>query len=319
MKSAKNHSYIAGALLLALVWFAPASAVEFKRLVVFGTSLSDPGNFYALTGDALSAPYTEVDDLYIPPAPYSKGGNHFTNGATWIEQLAKTLRVGESAEAAIGTDSDAAANYSVGGARAREDGVNFNLPVQVATFFNDVGYVAPADALYVIDMGANDVRDALATGDPAQINAIFTAAINSIGTHLYQLYGTGARRFLVVNVPDLGVLPSIQIVNYFQPGAAAYATLLSGIFNDGLTYLLDGLQMLPGIQIARLDIRAKVAQVIANPAAYGLTDATSPCITPDIAPYNCKKPDSYLFWDGIHPTKAGHEILAHEALQILAQ
>lgn len=319
MNRATNPLMRVAFLILALLSPTLAEAINFKRIVVFGTSLSDPGNAYALTGQAISAPYSELDDLYIPSSPYSKGGNHFSNGATWVEQLAKQMRLGESAEAAFSDDSDAATNYAVGGARAREDGINVNLSAQVSTFLNDVGYAAPADALYVLDMGANDVRDALEAADATQINAIFTDALTAIGTQLGQLYFAGARKFFILNVPDLSVLPSTRILDYFYPGAASFAGQLTAAFNASLDGVVAGIGALPGVEIARFNIHGKVNQVMANPAAFNLTDVASPCVTPDIAPYTCKKPDAYLFWDGIHPTKAGHAILANEAASILAQ
>ena len=44
---------------------------------------------------------------------------------------------------------------------------------------------------------------------------------------------------------------------------------------------------------------------------------TSACVTPSVAPFNCSSADEFLFWDGIHPTKAGHAILARETAQVL--
>lgn len=42
-------------------------------------------------------------------------------------------------------------------------------------------------------------------------------------------------------------------------------------------------------------------------------DVRDACLTPNVAPFTCENPDNYRFWDGIHPTKAGHAILAEEA------
>ena len=41
--------------------------------------------------------------------------------------------------------------------------MNVDLGQQLEAFLHDSGGTAPADALYVIEMGGNDVRDALAT------------------------------------------------------------------------------------------------------------------------------------------------------------
>src|SRR5215831_1356590 len=56
---------------------APAASTPFSRIVVFGDSLSDTGNFYSLTGNQL------------PPSPYSNG--RFSNGSLWVEYLADDL------------------------------------------------------------------------------------------------------------------------------------------------------------------------------------------------------------------------------------
>ena len=38
---------------------------------------------------------------------------------------------------------------------------------------------------------------------------------------------------------------------------------------------------------------------------------------PGVAPFTCQDADEFLFWDGIHPTKAGHAILARETANVL--
>src|SRR5947208_1318127 len=67
----------------------PTAQSRFSGIVVFGTSLSDPGNAFALSGDAGTPPDFTLNPLLVPSAPYAKGGHHFSNGATWIEQFAR--------------------------------------------------------------------------------------------------------------------------------------------------------------------------------------------------------------------------------------
>ena len=78
-----------------------------------------------------------------------------------------------------------------------------------------------------------------------------------------------------------------------------------------------------GIDIRRLDIFAILEDVIINSAAYGFTNATNQCYTGDDQNYTtlpaaapgltCSDPNSYIFWDYIHPTSATHNILAARA------
>ena len=49
---------------------------DFNSLVVFGDSLSDPGNKFALTGLSNVPPYDLLDPFVVPNGPYARGGHH---------------------------------------------------------------------------------------------------------------------------------------------------------------------------------------------------------------------------------------------------
>ena len=319
-------------ILLAFVALAPGwSAADDRRglhrpfdgIVVFGDSLSDPGNAFALTGQHLTPPSYGMDTpaellTLIPDAPYAKGGNHFSNGPTWIEDVGKAIGLGASVGPAFAPGHPNATNYAVGGARARPVG-SFHLDVQVGAFLADFPRGAPADTLFVVALGGNDVRDALQFADPT----IIGAAIGSIANHIGILYGAGARKFLVWNSPNIAVTPAVRAVAAVTPGVDVLgaATALSFGFRQGLDATLAGLSAtLPGIEIVRFDAFTEINNIVANPAKFGLNDVTTACITPNVPPFQCRQPDRHLFWDGIHPTRAGHAIAAvrvGEALLVL--
>ena len=293
---------------------SPAAAVaqsRFSKIVVFGTSLSDPGNAFVLAGDAATPPDFMLNPLLVPSVPYSKGGHHFSNGATWIEQYARTIGLGGSVRPALATNDGLASNYAVGAARAYNDGVNFNLTQQVDAFLQRSAGVGPGQALYVIEMGGNDIRDAIqlyATGGNG--SAVLAQAIASIAANVQRLYQAGARDFLIWTAPNVGLTPAIRSLG---PGAQGLAGLVSQAFNAGLDGTLVLLSAgLPGTSFARLDAFRILNEIVADPTAFNLTTVTTACITPNVAPFDCKDADAFLFWDGIHPTKAGHAILAQE-------
>jgi len=287
---------------------ATATAHERERLVVFGDSLSDPGNAFVLTMEVALPPFA-----LVPDAPYARGGFHFSNGRTWVEQLAAELDARVSAGPAL-LKPTRFSNYAVGAARARHEGA-FDLATQVNLFLSDFGGQAPADALYVVYLGGNDLRDALAAlaGDPTGVTSagILQAALVAIRDNLLALHAAGARAFLVPNAPNLALVPAIRLQGPQVQGAAQ---ALAMTYNNQLALLLNGLEAALGLRIDRLDVFAILNEVVVAPATVGLTEVEKPCITPGttVKPF-CARPDDYLFWDGIHPTRAGHRILAERA------
>lgn len=297
-----------------------AAQAAFDRIVVFGTSLSDPGNAFALISTANTPPYEALDTFLVPDRPYARGGLHFSNGATWIEQFARPLGMAGDARPAFRGSSLKADNYAVGGARAYDDGNNVNLSLQVTAFFSAHGGAAPPDALYAIEVGSNDVRDAMALyaagGDGS---SIISGALTSLGGTIQTLYAAGARTFLVWNAPNIALTPAVHILDDLLPGAAQLAEAVTLAYNADLADLLSMLDGLPGIEIRRLNAYQILNNLVTDPQAYGLSTVDASCVTPDVPPFTCAKPDAYLFWDGLHPTKAVHGIIAEETALILAQ
>jgi len=89
--SVARNQFLGASLLVVMVLSSVAAGAEtnFKRIVFFGDSLSDPGNAFVILGKVSVRPF-EV----IPDYPYARGGKHFSNGPTWAEQFAKSLTRG---------------------------------------------------------------------------------------------------------------------------------------------------------------------------------------------------------------------------------
>ena len=304
-------------LLAVLVVFASLANADgqhapYRRIVVFGDSLSDPGNAYALLHQVQTPPFP-----LIPEAPYARGGFHFSNGKTWVEQFADARGLGASVGPAYALPH-VFSNYAVGGARARS-GALFDLATQVGSFLGDFNGTAPDDALYVFCIGSNDVRDATAAlasdASGATSAAILGAAVGAIRDNMLTLASAGARHFLIANAPDLALVPAVSIQG---PSVQGAARALAVNFNDGLAATVGALTAGLPIDVAQLDVYSILDQVVAQPQAFGLSDVVDTCIVPGVTHHAyCAHPNRYLFWDGVHPTRAGHAVLAGDAARLL--
>ncbi|HET9762047.1 MAG TPA: autotransporter outer membrane beta-barrel domain-containing protein, partial [Casimicrobiaceae bacterium] len=78
------------------------------------------------------------------------------------------------------------------------------------------------------------------------------------------------------------------------------------------------------VDVIRLNDFLLLDEAIANPAAFGLSNVTTPACTIPISvlctPATLVAPNAaqtFLFADGVHPTTAGHQILADYAASVI--
>ena len=292
-------------LTLALFFLAAcaisATASNINAIYAFGDSLSDAGNAFIATSGA------------IPGPPYVNG--EFSNGPVWVQDLAKSLNLpAVTASIPGGTD------YAVGGA------ISGNLPFVAAgagdlpsqlAAFHTANPVANANGLYTIWIGSNDL-DSILAKDPAHAATDAAAVVANIDFAINTLAGDGAKNFLVLTVPDLGKTPDA-----IAAGAGAAASLLAADFDNllvngaGPIPSLNALAGADSIHLNVLDTYSLLDGVVADPAAYGFSNVTQPCYNIALNTV-CANPNQYLSWDGLHPTAAGHEIIATAAFQLVA-
>jgi len=289
-----------------------AVAQPYSDLFVFGDSLSDTGNIWIAT----------EENIPVSP-PYFMG--RFTNGPVWIEGLAERFGLQVAPSLAGGT------NFAFGGAETEQeveelfeaevDGFIPSLRLQVLNFlasdFIDNPFNgADADALYVVWGGPNDLRKAVMAGttDP---NAEAQTVADNLAAAIRQLADAGAKIFLVPNLPNLGATPESRVLG---PEAIALATDLSIRFNTALMTALDTIEAESNVTIFRLDVFTLLEEAVADPAAFGFTHVTDPCLAggPLMGGVPCAMPETHLFWDAIHPTTAAHAILADNAVMLTA-
>jgi len=302
MKSFLEPMRRASALLaIAALCFSAAHAGE---LYMFGDSLTDSGNNAVATrgGDPNQI---VTGNTYIPQLPYASGV--YSNGEVWVSRVAARLHRSEAAMPSLLGGDD----FAFGGARAATDDSVPSTMTQLNMFLAR-GQKVRRDDVFVIAVGGNDVRDALiaVSSNPANAQIIIgTAAYNyaaAVGAMVDTLQAQGARHILVWNAPDLGLVPAVLALG---PQGAGTATLISGAFNGALAARMASEQ---GVVI--FDVAATLRDIVAHKSAWGfinVTDAAGAVPGIDM--------NKWLFWDGIHPTAAGHRALAKAVLAIWTQ
>jgi phospholipase/lecithinase/hemolysin len=195
-----------------------------------------------------------------------------------------------------------------------------DLSFEVGQFLSDFGGGAPPEYLYVMWIGANDLNDALnaLAIDPtlATSQAIIGAAVAAEIGNIQVLYSAGARTFLIPTAPNFALSPLVRPLNQPVP---YLATLFAAGYDAALGQALDQMEAsLPGIDFIRFNANAVFEQIQSDPDHFGIGDALNSCLTFGVTGNAiCSTPNKYLFWDGIHPTTAGHSLVAAAALDAL--
>jgi phospholipase/lecithinase/hemolysin len=270
--------FLSSLILIALLCFPlpRAEAAPYSRLVVFGDSLSDTGNMYALTRGRIP----------VDP-PYEEG--RYSNGPVWPEYLASAMGVPME-------------NYAHGSALSgyrNLEGAYPGMRTQVDAYVASHPSGADPNGLYVVWVGANDI---LGLRSAAAVSQTVAAAVANISTVLGQLALVGARHIVLGLMPDLGLTPYASGPNALAPKEAL--TALSRDFNN---HLLEQVGKL-GIPVRVMDSFQLLRDVVANPRAYGFRTVDEGCVR--LSGRICRRASRYLFWDDRHPTTKGHAILA---------
>nr|WP_314526037.1 autotransporter domain-containing protein [uncultured Brevundimonas sp.] len=286
---------VAALALAACAFAGSASAQTYNRLVVFGDSLSDNGNLYLISGGTqpLSPPYYQ---------------GRFSSGRTFVELLGfNAANFNGSVTGSI--------NYAFGGSRTdASTGVPFGMLNQLSRYTAAGGRFSATDLVSVLG-GANDIFQGLpaagASASPvAAITPVVTGAAANVNTLVNSVAGAGAGTILVTNLPKLSLTPQFR-----GTAAAPLADYAVTTFNTALqTGLTTTAAAQPGSNIIMMDLFKVGDTLAANPGLFGITNITQPCFNGATV---CSNPDSYFYFDGVHPTAAGHRIIAQLATDYL--
>ncbi len=291
--------------ILSLTVFTLGATKAFARpigsIVAFGDSLTDNGNLSALSGGTFpSTTATGGQSAYL--------AGRLSNGTTWAENLATSLGVPLINRAFAGAFTDT--RNTAAGFLPAAQGMQTSVNSYVASITT-----ASSDTLFVLWGGANNYF----SGTPV-------SPVGDLSGQINQLVGKGAKQFLVVNLPNLGDTPGgaangIATATALNAATAAHNTGIAGL-------VASTTNAVTGVSAKLLDVNALFSQARTTPAAFGLTNVTTPYVLSGTLPgqatptqgYNptiidpTKNVDGYLFYDEIHPTAAVHRLITQRAL-----
>ena len=176
-------------------------------------------------------------------------------------------------------------------------------------------------ALYAL--GASPTPEQLLAIALPEANSYMTAIAATLVENIkIQIAGKGAKNIAVLNLPDVGLTPSMLSLGQFM---SSTATELTRVFNNKLSADLVGLT-----GVLQLDTFSQSRAQIANPSQFGISNVTDMACAIGIPPNNefldksslgCSNStlipnptgdiNRYFYADSVHPTPYGHQLLSN--------
>lgn len=332
------------ALLIGLscLFLQSAQAADYDQIIAFGDSLSDNGNDYALTSK-MNETFSSVP--IIPSPPYFEG--RFSNGPVWIEDLATSLNVPLNDYAYGGAWAE---NFSDSKLL-----IPFGLGSQVILYLSSaVTDFNKDNHLYVIWMGGNDylggrddvnyaTTNTVAVIHDAVERLIYYGAKNilvlnlpdlgltpgvehegnasiKMEEELSQMHNQKLAAMISEEIkqhPDVK-FTSVNVADYMDDLMADpekyHIKNVTNACYDGNYYLEKmakmGMMHSSAIQAAK-KANIDIMHNYALRSAYAMSLAGADGVS------SCDDPDEYLFWDNIHPTRTGHQLISSLVLNAL--
>ncbi len=278
---------------------------KINKLVVFGDSLSDPGNLNKRTLG-----------VYAPSRIFYK--SRLSNGPIWPDYASTAL--GWSIE-----------NYAVVGAETRSDNPLTGIVIpsflrQISENKSDLKKMDFTSSLVMVWIGPNNyffratkAQDANQNPIPEQLDKLVKSAIEDIKDGILDLKSIGFRRFVVGTMPELGGINR----NPKDPIKASDATFFAATaaHNSALRQMLKDLQKEePEVSVSIFQAFEINQKTIDTPKNYGFNRLDAPCFIGNIqgkfdgSKQFCSDPSGYKFWEYVHPNSKMHCYFASQFL-----
>ncbi|KAI5266786.1 hypothetical protein E4T47_08217 [Aureobasidium subglaciale] len=275
---------------------------------------------------------TGFDPSLTQPGPGNPLGNPIypgytsSNGPNYIDYLTTAYNKSfiETVNLAYGgatVDGTLVAPYKPSVLSVKQQVQTQFLPIY-ASHFSPVPW-SSFDTLFTIFIGINDVGNSYASQNATLLSTIFTELSGLVD----QLYTTGARNFLFMNVPPVDLSPLTQAAG---PSSQAIEAADIADWNHRITTLSKSLsQKYTDTTSFLFDTHKVFSRVIEHPCAYPQTCAyqntTAYCQayengtpSPTYFDPGCGiSVDKYLWLNSLHPTFRMHDAFASQIVKLI--
>ncbi|KAF7817995.1 GDSL esterase/lipase [Senna tora] len=334
---------------------------------VFGDSNSDTGGLASGLGFPINLPNGRtffhrstgrlsdgrlvIDFLYRRKSKVREYNQNDTGITSPASQSLNVSLLTPYLDALSGSTFSNGANFAVVGSSTLPKYLPFALNIQVMQFLhfkartleliaagarnlmNEEGF---RNALYMIDIGQNDIADSFANNlTYVQVVKKIPSIIAEIENAVKILYNEGGRKFWVHNTGPSGCLPKIislpQKKDVDSLGCLSSHNKAARLFNEALLHMSQKLRTeLKDATLVYVDIYSIKYDLIANATKYGFSNPLMACCGYGGPPYNfdkrvtcgqpgcevCGEGSRYVNWDGIHYTEAANAMVASRILSM---
>ncbi|XP_062083483.1 GDSL esterase/lipase At1g09390 [Humulus lupulus] len=351
--SSHSHSHQSLVLTLLALFLLLLSAVSpvvsqcKNRPVIFnfGDSNSDTGGLVAGLGFTVSLPNGRVF--------FNRSTGRLSDGRLIIDFLCQSLKTSfliPYLDSLAWSRFTNGASFAIVGSSTLPKYVPFSLNIQVMQFtrfkartleliaagsnpylITDEGF---KKALYIIDIGQNDIADSFAKNmSYVEVVNMIPSITREIQNAIKTLYDQGGRNFWVHNTGPLGCLPQklslVKNQKLDQHGCISSYNDAAKMFNEELRRLCQKMRIeMRGAAIVYVDIYSIKYDLIANSTKYGFSSPLMACCGAGGPPYNynmrvmcgqagsqvCDEGTRRISWDGVHYSEAANSIVASKVL-----
>nr|VDC87931.1 unnamed protein product [Brassica oleracea] len=319
---------------------ATGTAASVPAVYVLGDSLVDAGNnnYLAISISKANYPHNGVD------FPGSIATGRFCNGKNAADAIAEKFGLplpppylslkGIFKEEERKAAALSGVNFASGGAaifNGSDQQLRQSIPLsyQVNNWLSIhkelTSQLDPSEAqihlsksLFFVVIGSNDIFDYFGSfklrqkTNPQQYTQ---SMADKLKEQLKRLHDTGARRFLIVGVAQIGCTPGQRAKNSMHE-CDEEANTWGSLYNEALVKMLQQLKEELGSSMtySYFDNFNSLHDIVTNPARYGFADVKSACcgrgelnaqLPCSLVSNLCSDRTKYLFWDLYgHPTEA---------------